>query len=758
MIGVVIPAYNREGNLALLLATLERQSAAGFHVVIADDGSTDGTAALIAGLAQQRAWQGRLTRVSCGPNLGVRTGRARNIGAANLPAGTRTLLMLDTDLVLQPDAIALLAASHAKHPDSVLYGAVEWLPPLGHDEILAHVTSGRVGELRRRVPVTRPARVEGTFTGPELREDLFSLPPGQPVPLRPQWALPLNSAWPLDLYWAAGGFDETMTGYGYQDMEFGERAAAAGAQCVPCPEAWALHVWHPKPAKAMEENQRNLDLYLRRHGGNGVSEVDVDWSLWFHYHAERGGTVARSAEGLWAVSADQQHKIALPDESWLPRLGHCVHAGTTAPLAGLVGMTGHGTARLPPALGEPAEHLGEPGGAVPGRQPLAVKLLRFARHPGRHGRRGEDCLDCFRECRRVIRGDQQAGYPVLDHVLWPAAAGSDYRYPGGCRLQDREAEAFLSRCADQDVQASQEPGGIVAVTGEDDPAGHAQPCGERVNLGREAGPGCRAPVADQGQRARGVLQSGKHAHGDVLALPRLDPPDDPHCWPFSPDPESVPGGLAGQRLAPDVHPGVDDRCGAPRVQVLLKGMYRAGYAYHEIRRTVRGFLVEPEPARDHVLDPGGPPGLSCLLVCQRPVDLRPGRPEHRGLRPVLGHHRGNRGGQPLEITLRAAVAPSEDQRRAPVLRRAPHQLPVFLEGRNDRDPVAAKASEQGIEPYVAAAGKARRRDGEHRRERTAGHAPTGSNMSSQSSGPGRWTAMRKCSCCRRASADRYSCG
>jgi hypothetical protein len=37
--------------------------------------------------------------VSCGPHQGVRTGRARNIGAANLPGGTRLLLMLDTDLV-----------------------------------------------------------------------------------------------------------------------------------------------------------------------------------------------------------------------------------------------------------------------------------------------------------------------------------------------------------------------------------------------------------------------------------------------------------------------------------------------------------------------------------------------------------------------------------------------------------------------------------------------------------------------------------
>lgn len=409
MIGVVVPAYNREDNLALLLASLELQSTDSFHVVIADDGSTDGTAELIARLARKPVWQGRLTRVSCGPNQGVRTGRARNIGAANLLPGTSTLLMLDTDLVLQPDAIAFLEAAHADHPGKVLYGAVEWLPPLERDEILALVTAGRVDELRRRVPATQPARVDGTFSGPELREDLFSLPPGRPVPLRPQWALPLNSAWPPDLYWAAGGFDETMTGYGYQDMELGERAAAAGAQCVPCPDMWALHVWHSKPAKAMEENQRNLDLYLRRHGGNGVSEVDVDWSLWFHYHAERGGTVARSAEGLWAVSGDQQHKIALPDESWLPRLGHCVHAGTVVPLADLVVMTSHGTARLAPVpralLGKSVEYLSEPGGTMRGRQALPVKLLRIVRHPGGCGRRGEDGLDGFRECRRIFRGN-----------------------------------------------------------------------------------------------------------------------------------------------------------------------------------------------------------------------------------------------------------------------------------------------------------------------------------------------------------------
>jgi glycosyltransferase involved in cell wall biosynthesis len=344
VIGAVVPVYNRRDNLELLLASLERQSTSNFHVVIADDGCTDGTADLIEQTAQRPAWQGRLTRVSCGPNQGVRTGRARNIGAANLLPDTDLLLMLDSDLVLQPDSIALVAAAHARHPGRVLFGAVEWLPPMQRTEVFDLVATGRVDDLRARVPRARPVRVEGTFTGPELRTDLYELPPDQPVPLRPQWALPLNSAWPLELYWAIGGFDETMTGYGYQDMEFGARAASAGANCVPCPQLWALHVWHTKPPKAMHENQRNLDLYLRRHGPNGVSEVDIDWSLWFHYHAERSGSVVRSADGLCAISGDRRHRLALPDESWLVRLGHCAHAASPTTAEELAAITDHGSA------------------------------------------------------------------------------------------------------------------------------------------------------------------------------------------------------------------------------------------------------------------------------------------------------------------------------------------------------------------------------------------------------------------------------
>ncbi len=351
MIGAVVPVCNRRDNLELLVASLAEQTHDDFTVIVADDGSTDGTRDFVEDLARSPGWHGRLRWVGCGPDLGVRTGRARNIGAANLPDRTSLLIMLDSDLVLQPEAMALFDQAHRTHPRTVLFGMVEWLPPLDRAVVRSSVRNHDLRSLRAQVPRIKPVRVEGTFTGPELRDGLYDLPPDEPMPLDPGWALPLNSGWPLDEYWRVGGFDESMRGYGYQDMEFGARAAQAGLSCVPRPELWALHVWHPKPAKAMVENQRNLDQYLRRHGAflrrNGpddLLEIDVDWSLWWHYHAERNGTIVPAAGRLWAISGDRQHRLALPDTSWLSTLGHCSHEGGNVAPAELEQMTDHGTA------------------------------------------------------------------------------------------------------------------------------------------------------------------------------------------------------------------------------------------------------------------------------------------------------------------------------------------------------------------------------------------------------------------------------
>jgi hypothetical protein len=67
-------------------------------------------------------------------------------------------------------------------------------------------------------------------------------------------------------------------------------------------------------------------------------------SLWWHYHAERGGTIARSAGRLLAISGNRQHRLALPDARWLVRLGHCPHEDDAIPAADLDQMVDNGTA------------------------------------------------------------------------------------------------------------------------------------------------------------------------------------------------------------------------------------------------------------------------------------------------------------------------------------------------------------------------------------------------------------------------------
>jgi validoxylamine A glucosyltransferase len=351
MIGAVVPTYNRRDNLETLFMSLAAQTVDDFAVVVADDGSSDGIREFIEDLALSNTWRDRLRWVGCGPHLGVRTGRARNIGAANLPGGAELLVMLDTDLVLRPEAMSLFRGAHQRHPRAVLFGTVEWLPPLERTAVLDALRRREPATLKTQVPRTQPIRAQGTFTGPELRDTLFRCPSDTPIPLRPEWALPLNSGWPLATYWQIGGFDESIGGYGYQDMDMGVRAAKAGLTCVACPDIWALHVWHPKPAQAMVENQRNLDRYLRTHGEflrrhtpDDVLEVDVDWRLWWHYHAERGGAVTRSGNQIYAVNRSRRDRLALPDASWLADLGHAPNEFSDVPAAELDRMLDHGTA------------------------------------------------------------------------------------------------------------------------------------------------------------------------------------------------------------------------------------------------------------------------------------------------------------------------------------------------------------------------------------------------------------------------------
>ncbi len=328
-IGVVIPTRDRRQNLDSLLTSLRYQTLQGFAVVVADDGSTDGTREMVERHVSDPSWGCDLRWVGCGPS-GGRRARARNIGMANLPAGNSLVVMLDSDLILQPTAIEQFAALHVKHPKDVLLGPVDRLPPMEAAKIISYITAGDIIGLRGLVPneysvsiplASDPGKLE---VGPDYRPGFFLGEAGRPVPMVRYGPVNNNAGWPLSTVCSLGGFDECMQGWGHEDLEFGARAANKGTKCVFQPELWALHVWHAQPARSGYEWQRNLDYYIRRHGDLEL-EILADWSLWFHYHSERAGCVLRCRDQLWALNRARTDRICLPDQSWLRRLGHCGH-------------------------------------------------------------------------------------------------------------------------------------------------------------------------------------------------------------------------------------------------------------------------------------------------------------------------------------------------------------------------------------------------------------------------------------------------
>jgi GT2 family glycosyltransferase len=276
-LGAVVPVHNRRDNLEVLLASLELQTDDDFVLVVVDDGSTDGTAELLAETVARPFWSNRLRVVKSGPHQGIRIGRARNLGAANLPSGVTTMVMLDSDLVLQPDAVAGLNAVARSHPETVVFGPVHWLPRHDQADTLAKVRAGEVDALRELTGATAegaaipmPQLDEGTLVGPEIRFSLFgglgSVSPDVPVPVRPYWIVTPNSLWPLRTFFELGGFDERVTGYASQDFALGVRMEEAGVEVLARPELWALHQWHPKNPDVEPDAVLDQEAHLDKHG------------------------------------------------------------------------------------------------------------------------------------------------------------------------------------------------------------------------------------------------------------------------------------------------------------------------------------------------------------------------------------------------------------------------------------------------------------------------------------------------------------
>lgn len=220
-VGVVVPFYDQQRELDLVLAGLERQTypAGLLRVVVADDGSARPPSlprsALDIAVVRQ-------------DDLGFRAAAARNLGAAATDADV--LCFLDADTVPEPGYLRAITRLPAQVPDALVVGRRRY----------AHLDDLAAGAQPQPLPEPRWLADAYAATGNLLQIDHRSY----------RYIISSVMCCSAALFSDIGGFDASFVGYGGEDWEFAHRALANGAVLQHAPDAVA---WHNGPDWAGRE-------------------------------------------------------------------------------------------------------------------------------------------------------------------------------------------------------------------------------------------------------------------------------------------------------------------------------------------------------------------------------------------------------------------------------------------------------------------------------------------------------------------------
>ena len=201
MISIVIATKDRALFLQRALESLTQQrNAAEFEVVVADNGSTDGTPDVVSDAIDIVPY--RLRRIEAGR---ANRGLARNMGIA--AAAGELIVFVDDDVWLPPDFIAAHASEHRTGRSRVVTGPILNVPDYAH----------------------RPRPGASNYSSAFFCTCNASV-----------------SKAALD---AVGGFDEAFNLYGWEDTELGLRLRNAGLEHA---FAWDAFLYHIKPPEPLE--------------------------------------------------------------------------------------------------------------------------------------------------------------------------------------------------------------------------------------------------------------------------------------------------------------------------------------------------------------------------------------------------------------------------------------------------------------------------------------------------------------------------
>jgi glycosyltransferase involved in cell wall biosynthesis len=254
---VVIPAYERGPLVRRMLDQLTRQDLPPdrFEVIVSDDGSSDGTDAVVAEFADRLRVSYRFQE-----DLGMRVGLARNEGARL--ASAPVLVFLDAGAMVGPAFVRTHRDAHADPSVRRVVSGYAWgynpnIPPVdGLAEALDTMPPEDVLERFRDDPDLRDVR------HPALEPHGFML---DRVPLAWRLFFTNNCSMRTEDFWAVGGFDESFVRWGGEDLELGLRLERHGLTPYLLRDAWIIEWPHERSmADRWPELIANMGYFLRK--------------------------------------------------------------------------------------------------------------------------------------------------------------------------------------------------------------------------------------------------------------------------------------------------------------------------------------------------------------------------------------------------------------------------------------------------------------------------------------------------------------
>lgn len=231
-ISLIITTYNWPQALDLVLTSVAGQRRMPDEVIVADDGSGEDTARLVAswssrlGTPLHHVWQ---------ENKGFRAGRSRNRAIA--AARGEYIILLDGDMVLEEHFVA--DHEHASAPGYFVQGVRIFTTA----SCSARMLKDRVTSVG---PLTPGVRRPHLAVRSPLLSKYFSSP-GVPMPRVKSCN---QGFWRSDLI-AVNGFNEEIRGWGPEDKECVARLMHLGVRGVQLRfAALATHLYHPTRAPA----------------------------------------------------------------------------------------------------------------------------------------------------------------------------------------------------------------------------------------------------------------------------------------------------------------------------------------------------------------------------------------------------------------------------------------------------------------------------------------------------------------------------